>query len=141
MIISTIRAASLHRPLPKTPVSLRLELTVYVPAGERAEQLLGIKPGSAIVGRPVSPDRVRVDYEGGIYARADDEFAAYSARLRHAADRHLWNAGRGYPTVARQTVGASLLCPVGTYDHAVRLLAVCDPARFDAWVNRWTPGR
>jgi hypothetical protein len=112
-----------------------------VPGDERAERLLAIKPGSAIVGTPVPPDRVRIDYEGGVYARAHDEFAAYSACLRHAADRHLWHAGRGYPTVARQTVDASLLCAVGTYEHAASLLTVSDPARLNAWVTRWTPGR
>ena len=40
----------------------------------------------------------------------------YADRVSHAADRHTWQGGRGYPTVARMTVPARDLLFVGHFD-------------------------
>jgi hypothetical protein len=133
-------------------------VTVFIPASPEAEALLGIAPGSGIVsaGSADPEGAVRVDYEGGIYQQvgAND----YHWRLMHAADRHLWNGGRGYPTTARQTVPSYLLRAVGEYDTDTNMFtalgAVDDAPGVEmagpgvdnmelalAWARRWKAGQ
>lgn len=117
--------------------SVSATLTVYVPA---TEDTLGIKPGSGIVGSPVggTPPRVRIDFEGNIHHAVN--IVTYEDRLLHAAGRHTWNEGRGYPTVARQWVRAELLHAVGTYDaNTWRVVEITDREALDAWVGLWKP--
>ena len=123
-------------------------LTVYVPA---SEDTLGIKPGSAIVGShpnctcggddPNCPSHevVRIDYEGGLYGSSN--MNSYEDCLLHAADRHVWNQGRGYPTVARMHVPTDKLHRVGFYDPVFHQLVVDDHPALDAWKSLWRPGR
>jgi hypothetical protein len=124
-------------------------LHVYVPKDDR----YGILPGSGIVGSPVEipaalrpviieadePARVRIDYEGGKFRQT--EYEDFERRLLHAADRHTWNNGRGYPTIARMVVPAEELIEVGTYDYdserRVYRLEVTDKTTLDAWIARY----
>jgi hypothetical protein len=132
-------------------------LTVYVPTDSSAEALLGIKPGSGIVGSPEHDDplagmpaltdeltsgRIRIDYEGNLYFAHN--LTTFEERVYHAADRHLYDGGRGYPTIARKWVPRRWLREVGVYDYATRRL-VADPdpnaaALLAAWVARYRPG-
>jgi len=109
-------------------------LNVYVPV---ENQMLGIKPGSAVVGRESvrDPDAITVYFEGGIYNQRDS--SDFDWRLLHAAGRCLEN----YPTVAKMTVGPGQLLYVGTYDYDTRQLDVDDQATLDAWIAQWKPGR
>lgn len=122
-------------------------LTIYVPASEDA---LGIRPGSGIVGSPVEvppalqpvivladePARLRVDYEGNLHNAVN--IVTWEDRLKHAAGRHVWNDGRGYPTVARMWVEADKLHAVGSYDtNTWRVVEITDQAAVDAWVARY----
>lgn len=102
-------------------------LTVYIPADERAEALLGIKPGSAIVGSPLEDDptaSIRIDYEGNLFGAIN--MNTDGERMQIAAGRHIWNNGKGFPTVARQWVEPALLCAVATYDTDTRTLSFGD---------------
>jgi hypothetical protein len=132
-------------------------ITVYVPANSGTEALLDIKPGSGIVGSPdpddplagmptltdeLTSERVRIDYEGSLHFA--DNLSTFEERVYQAAARHLYDGGRGYPTVARQWVPRRWLREVGVYDYAQRRL-VADPdpnaaALLAAWVARYRPG-
>ncbi|HEY1292858.1 MAG TPA: hypothetical protein VGJ60_07265 [Chloroflexota bacterium] len=124
-------------------------LTIYVPAGE---DTLGIKPGSGIVGssEPTSSsivqglaaamDRVRIDYEGNLHGAVN--IVTWEDRVKHAAGRHVWNEGRGYPTVARRWVEPEKLHAVGTYDTDTwSIVEITDLAAVAAWDAQYREGR
>jgi hypothetical protein len=88
----------------------------------------GIAPGSAIVGTVQGP-LIRLDYEGGIYNPA----MPFDEMLMHAADRHTWNNGRGYPTVARVWLDPTAVREVGVYHIDTDTLIVYEPDTLEAW--------
>lgn len=107
---------------------------VFIPASEDAERILGILPGSAIVGsmgRP-DPDMLQLDYEGNRYGAVN--LHQFRERLRMAAYRHRERA----PTVARQWAYPQLLQCVGLYDLDTDTL-MCNRKReaLDAWIERY----
>jgi hypothetical protein len=114
-------------------------LTIYVPATEQSPAACMIKPGSAIVGTlrvagDHGPERVTVDFEGGIHNPS--YFANFEARVLHAAGRHKTR----YPTVARMSLEAEQLRPVGTYDADTWTITdLYDEAALRDWVSRWRP--
>ena len=87
------------------------DVAVFVPAGD---DLLGIDPGSGIVGRPVSGgSRIEVYYEGNFnYANVK----TFADRVMIAYDR----MAQEYPTIARSYVKPELVRQVGVYDTALR---------------------
>lgn len=93
------------------------ELNVYVPKiGTNAHAT--IDAGSGIVGTVVAGGEVRIDFEGNRYRT--DNIRTWADKVFHAAGRHTFNEGRGYPTVARAHVPSEDLTCVGTfvYDDA-----------------------
>jgi hypothetical protein len=108
-------------------------LKIYVPKpGTWSER--SIAAGSGIVGRPVR-DLIRIDYEGGIYGAN----FSYEEKLFHAAGRHLYNEGEGYPTVARSHTPPADLIEVGDYivdTSTWRVeMVITDQATLDRWKN------
>jgi len=110
-----------------------LVLMVYVP---RDEAMLGIKPGSAVVGALThDPRGVLVYYEGGLYHQSG--FEEFRTRLLHAAGRLV----ERYPTTAKALVPREALHAVGTYTPHNAFLNVTDGQLLDAWIARWRPGQ
>lgn len=107
------------------------QLDIYVPV---KPGLVGIAPGSAIVGRPNEADRVLVHYEGWVHGAAQyadlDTHGRWAAGVRHAAGRALTQ----YPTVACAVLPVSELVPVGTYYAAGDRIEVTNEAEVARWL-------
>jgi hypothetical protein len=100
-------------------------LTVYVPAGE---DVVGIEPGSAIVGSPVG-DRVRGRHpQSRLLPRLQQSLASrrWSARVERS----------GLPDRCPPDGAASRL-QGGTYDPDSHKLEVTDASALEAWVALW----
>jgi hypothetical protein len=119
-------------------------VNVYVPkVGTSADKML--LPGSGIVGiegpsedRRVAEGRVLVYFEGNKFGSSS--FRTYADRVFHAADRMLWNNGRGYPTVALAEYDADDLLWVGTFTHPDGRLEIADSEKVAAWLGLdWLP--
>lgn len=102
-----------------------MRLNVYVPKPQ-TPAWFHIDRRSGIVGTPgkrCEPDHIEVDYEGNRFGAMN--IVTWADRVHHAADRHTFNDGRGYPTVARMTTPAHDLTLVGTFNlgepHGVEL--------------------
>jgi hypothetical protein len=81
------------------------------------------------------PERLTVDFEGGLYA--PDYFANFATRVLHAAGRHVAR----YPTVARLSLEAEYLRPVASYDaDSSTIVDLYDEPALMAWVSTWTAG-
>lgn len=107
-------------------------LAVYVPA-PGSELRETIWRGSGIVGSPAGETgRLRLDFEGD-----DERYPSFAARVRRAAERHLWSdgAGTGYPTRACAYADANEVVPVGTYAPEADLLTVDDPDTLRDWLE------
>jgi hypothetical protein len=93
---------------------------VYVPVPGAPDGAI-IAPGSGIVGTVLDPidgdpngARLRIDYEGDIHGLTPA--STFADRVERATGRHRWNAGLGYPTVARSVVPPDAMASVGTFD-------------------------
>lgn len=80
--------------------------------------------------------RIRLDFEPGKFRQMG--FDRFETRLMHAADRHTWNNGRGYPTMARRWVKPCQVRAVATYDTDTRqVVDVVDAIALATWVARY----
>lgn len=90
-------------------------MNVYIP-NIAAPLWNTIDRASGIVGTPgkLDPNAVLIDYEGNRYNAMN--IVTWADRVYHAYDRHTWNEGRGYPTIARLNVDPHEVVRVGSFD-------------------------
>lgn len=109
------------------------ELTIFVPT-EDSELRAKVKVGAGVVGSEVGgTGRIRIDFEGN-----EDLFGSFGARIRRAAERHLWTGPygkRGYPTQACAYVSIDELISIGTYDPESKRVEVSDEAVLLEWLG------
>lgn len=109
-------------------------LTIFVPASGSQLRKGAIRRGSGIVASEVGDTgRFRVDYEGDA-----DLFPTYGARVRRAAERHLWtgpDGKRGYPTQACAYVSRDELLAVGSYNPDERQVDITDRDALGQWLG------
>jgi hypothetical protein len=109
-------------------------LTLYLPHPE--SRLCGeLARGSAIVGQPSAPGRIRIYYEGNVVGAVN--LNRFRERAAQAATRMLHNYPVGYPTRARQVVDEREVVEIGSIDtddgHQVHLSV--EPAELDWWID------
>ena len=87
-----------------------------------------IKAKSGVVGQPGKIDGVvDIYYEGGIYG----QFDKWGPKIFHAWNRMSMKA----PTIARATVMATELIPVGELDTSSRRITVTDEKAVKKWLG------
>jgi hypothetical protein len=87
--------------------------------------------GSAIVGLPLTGDRIRIYYEGNVIGASNLEL--YREKAAQAVDRMLHNYPTGYPTRARQDVDAREVVEVGTIETRTGRLDITASANELSW--------
>jgi hypothetical protein len=109
-------------------------LTVYVPHPE-SRLCRELARGSAIVGEPSTPGRIRIYFEGNIVGAAN--LARFRERVVQAAARMLQNYPAGYPTRAREDVDEREVIEVGSIETGnYRLHISARPGELDWWIER-----
>lgn len=107
-------------------------LTVYVPApGSSLHDR--IWEGSGIVGsEEAKTGRLRIDFEGD-----QTLYPTYEARVKRAAERHLWSGGSrtGYPTRACAHCAHEHVTAVGRYDPQTDRFEVDDRPALAEWIG------
>lgn len=108
------------------------EVTVCVPAPD-SDLADAIWRGSGVVASEVrGSDRLRVDYEGNA-----DLFPTFGARVRRAAERHMWRDRgdeQGFPTSACAYVDPDQVIAVGRYDPERKRVEVTDEETLKGWL-------
>ena len=116
------------------PSAAPANLTLYVPHPE--SRLCGeLARGSAIVGEPSAPGRIRIYYEGNVVGALN--LNRFRERAVQAAARMLHNYPSGYPTRAREDVDEREVIEVGsieTKSYGVHISA--SPGELDWWIER-----
>jgi hypothetical protein len=105
-------------------------LALYVPHPE-SRLCIELARGSAIVGQPCAPGRIRIYYEGNVVGAVN--LNRFRDRAVQAAARMLHNYPVGYPTRARQEVDEREVVKVGTIDTDGYRLHISAPPDELAW--------
>ena len=109
------------------------QLAVYVPHPE-SRLCKELARGSAIVGQPSSPGRLRIYYEGNVIGA--ENLDRFRERAAQAAARMLHNYPAGYPTSARQDVDTREVVQVGSIEtETYRLHLWAAPADLNWWIE------
>ena len=111
-------------------VEVPSRLCLYLPHPE-SKLCRELAHGSAIVGLPLTGDRIRIYYEGNVIGASNLEL--YRAKAAQAADRMLHNYPTGYPTRARQDVDAREVVEVGTIETRTGRLDITASANELSW--------
>jgi hypothetical protein len=108
-------------------------LALYVPHPE-SRLCSELARGSAIVGQPSAPGRIRIYYEGNVVGAVN--LNRFRDRAVQAAARMLHNYPAGYPTRAREDVDEREVVEVGSIEtDGYRLHISAAPADLDWWIE------
>jgi hypothetical protein len=109
-------------------------LTLYLPHPE-SRLCSELAHGSAIVGQPSAPGRIRIYYEGNVVGAVN--LNRFRERAVQAATRMLHNYPFGYPTRARQDVDEREVVEIGSIDidHGYQVHLSVGPAEVDWWID------
>ena len=117
-----------------TPNSAPDHLTLYVPHPE-SRLSTELAHGSAIVGQPSAPGRIRIYYEGNVIGAVN--LNRFRDRVVQAATRMLHNYPAGYPTRAREDVDEREVIEVGSIEtESYGLHISAGPSELDWWIEQ-----
>lgn len=109
-------------------------LNLYVPHPE-SRLCSELARGSAIVGEPSAPGRIRIYFEGNIVGAAN--LTRFRERVVQAAARMLHNYPAGYPTRAREEVDEREVIQIGSIETGNCGLHIsARPGELDWWIER-----
>lgn len=109
-------------------------LTLYVPHPE-SRLCSELARGSAIVGEPSAPGRIRIYYEGNVVGAVN--LNRFRERAVQAAARMLHNYPAGYPTRAREDVDEREVIEVGSIEtESYGLHISASPVELDWWIEQ-----
>ena len=116
------------------PSAAPAHLTLYVPHPE--SRLCGeLARGSAIVGEPGAPGRIRIYFEGNVVGAVN--LNRFRERVVQAASRMLHNYPAGYPTRAREDVDEREVIEVGSIEtESYGLHISAGPSELDWWIEQ-----
>ena len=109
-------------------------LTLYVPHPE-SRLCSELARGSAIVGEPGAPGRIRIYFEGNVVGAVN--LNRFRERVVQAAARMLHNYPAGYPTRAREDVDEREVIQVGSIEtESYGLHISARPSELDWWIEQ-----
>jgi hypothetical protein len=116
------------------PSAAPAQLTLYVPHPE-SRLCSELARGSAIVGEPSTPGRIRIYFEGNVVGAVN--LNRFRERAVQAAARMLHNYPAGYPTRAREDVDEREVIEVGSIEtEGYGLHISADPSELDWWIEQ-----
>jgi len=118
----------------EAPSAAPAHLTLYVPHPE-SRLCSELARGSAIVGEPSAPGRIRIYFEGNVVGAVN--LNRFRERAVQAAARMLHNYPAGYPTRAREDVDEREVIEVGSIETASYGLHIsAGPSELDWWIEQ-----
>ena len=115
------------------PSAAPAHLTLYVPHPE-SRLCSELARGSAIVGEPSAPGRIRIYFEGNVVGAVN--LNRFRERAVQAAARMLHNYPAGYPTRAREDVDEREVIEVGSIEtESYGLHISASPSELDWWIE------
>lgn len=116
------------------PIATPAHLTLYVPHPE-SRLCSELARGSAIVGEPSAPGRIRIYFEGNVVGAVN--LNRFRERAVQAAARMLHNYPAGYPTRAREDVDEREVIEVGSIEtESYGLHISAGPSELDWWIEQ-----
>jgi hypothetical protein len=116
------------------PSAAPAHLALYVPHPE-SRLCSELARGSAIVGEPSAPGRIRIYYEGNVVGAVN--LNRFRERAVQAAARMLHNYPAGYPTRAREDVDEREVIEVGSIEtESYGLHISARAAELDWWIEQ-----
>ena len=116
------------------PSAAPAHLTLYVPHPE-SRLCSELARGSAIVGEPSAPGRIRIYFEGNVVGAVN--LNRFRERAVQAAGRMLHNYPAGYPTRARDDVDEREVIEVGSIEtESYGLHISAGPSELEWWIER-----
>ena len=116
------------------PSAAPAHLTLYVPHPE-SRLCSELARGSAIVGEPSAPGRIRIYFEGNVVGAVN--LNRFRERAVQAAARMLHNYPAGYPTRAREDVDEREVIEVGSIEtESYGLHISAGPSELDWWIEQ-----
>jgi hypothetical protein len=117
--------------VPDAATPTRLSLYVPHPESRLCTELVR---GSAIVGLPLSSDKIRIFYEGNVIGA--ENLKRYRDRVAQAAGRMLHRYPAGYPTRAREDVDPREVIEVGAVDAMTQRIDIsASPTDLSWWID------
>ena len=116
------------------PNAAPAHLALYVPHPE-SRLCSELARGSAIVGEPSAPGRIRIYFEGNVVGAVN--LNRFRERAVQAAARMLHNYPAGYPTRAREDVDEREVIEVGSIEtESYGLHISAGPSELDWWIEQ-----
>ena len=116
------------------PSAAPAHLALYVPHPE-SRLCSELARGSAIVGEPSTPGRIRIYFEGNVVGAVN--LSRFRERAVQAAARMLHNYPAGYPTRAREDVDEREVIEVGSIEtESYGLHISAGPSELDWWIEQ-----
>jgi len=116
------------------PSAAPAHLTLYVPHPE-SRLCSELARGSAIVGEPGAPGRIRIYFEGNVVGAVN--LNRFRERAVQAAARMLHNYPAGYPTRAREDVDEREVIEVGSIEtESYGLHISAGPSELAWWIEQ-----
>jgi hypothetical protein len=116
------------------PNAAPAHLALYVPHPE-SRLCSELARGSAIVGEPSAPGRIRIYFEGNVVGAVN--LNRFRERAVQAAARMLHNYPAGYPTRAREDVDEREVIQVGSIEtESYGLHISARPSELDWWIEQ-----
>jgi hypothetical protein len=117
-----------------SPSAAPAHLALFVPHPE-SRLCSELARGSAIVGQPSGPGRIRIYFEGNVVGAVN--LNRFRERAVQAAARMLHNYPAGYPTRAREDVDEREVIEVGSIEtESYGLHISAGPSELDWWIEQ-----
>jgi hypothetical protein len=124
---------AIHSGIVRTSTAKPERLALYVPHPE-SRLCSELARGSAIVGQPSAPGRIRIYYEGNVVGAVNLD--RFRDRVVQAAARMLHNYPTGYPTRAREDVDEREVVEVGSIEtDGYKLHITAAPGELEWWID------